>query len=764
MRKIILSFLILSLLLISLASATVTQTNVMKYGILQSGGTLTTTETGITEVNILGFVCSASDCSSTSGTLFSGNVLNTGSSSQISLQFPTQLQDQGYGLFFYKNGYIPYEVKSTFSGSGAAPTGTRYLAKAEVCKPILKNLRVSNSSSEIIVKADVDSPISHAGPLNLIPNSIKDQYLVNVKVDLEVTGAANTSETKTINLEFSESKEAEFRIPANPGIYNIKLQSSTNDEKCLSSQSDEESQEYTISQPPIIQCSSDSQCNDNNPLTYDSCQNPGTSQSQCIHTPIACNANSDCNDNNQSTTDICNNPGTQQSYCENTPTPTIACSTDAQCSDGNPLTYDQCIAPGTENSECKNTPIACASNSDCGTSGFFGNKFCSVNIVKQLFITYTCNNPGQLNAQCISGSQNQTLQTCSDFCSNGQCQTFQCTQNSDCFSILNLVAESLPFCKSGDVYKEVATPVCNNPATPNAQCTSNTQEVLVESCNFGCNNGQCLQNPVQPISLEIISPENKTYNTTEILVNIQTTNATLVKYSINGGANITYISPLTLTFPEGANILVATASNSQNALSKSVSFSVNTTGNQTSQDTTPPGTVTNLILIDKGTSFLKWSWMNPGDSDFKNAIVYLNGVNVVNTSSNMYFASGLNSNTTYTITLYTQDINGNINTTGISNTAITDADSNNGGGNGGGSGGGSSGGKKKTQQFPDLTPIELKAPPVFYEDFGSLNLSSNKQQSTQIKIDWKLFLWILLLLSLLLLIIIVVVLLIKASK
>ena len=62
-------------------------------------------------------------------------------------------------------------------------------------------------------------------------------------------------------------------------------------------------------------CPSDcTNCNDSNNYTYDYFNY--TTQ-QCNHSNITCLTNTDCNDNNASTTDTCNNPGAVSSYCTN---------------------------------------------------------------------------------------------------------------------------------------------------------------------------------------------------------------------------------------------------------------------------------------------------------------------------------------------------------------------------------------------------------------------------------------------------------------
>src|SRR3989338_2449160 len=121
MRKVFLS-LFFSL---SIVGATVTQDNQIRYGVIEDNGVLTTTNNQITNSYALGFVCSDAYCNTVAGTLWNGQPLSSGSSSQISLTFPTQLPDYGYGIYFYKAGYIPFEVNATWAGSGSAPQRTR---------------------------------------------------------------------------------------------------------------------------------------------------------------------------------------------------------------------------------------------------------------------------------------------------------------------------------------------------------------------------------------------------------------------------------------------------------------------------------------------------------------------------------------------------------------------------------------------------------------------------------------------------------------
>jgi hypothetical protein len=89
-------------------------------------------------------------------------------------------------------------------------------------------------------------------------------------------------------------------------------------------------------------------------------------------------------------------------------------------------------------------------------------------------------------------------------------------------------------------------------------------------------------------------------------------------------------------------------------------------------DTTPPGAVTGLKAGSKSKTWIYWTWTNPGNSDFSQNIIYIDGFEVARTSNNHYNATGLKSNTYYTITVKTIDYSGNINNSGVSDKQKTD--------------------------------------------------------------------------------------------
>lgn len=88
----------------------------------------------------------------------------------------------------------------------------------------------------------------------------------------------------------------------------------------------------------------------------------------------------------------------------------------------------------------------------------------------------------------------------------------------------------------------------------------------------------------------------------------------------------------------------------------------------------PPGSVTNLTNITYAPYHITWIWNNPGDPDFEKVMVYLNGVFQSNLTSDLlpsFNATGLLPGTTYTISIRTVDVCGNINSTFVSHNATT---------------------------------------------------------------------------------------------
>jgi len=133
----------------------------------------------------------------------------------------------------------------------------------------------------------------------------------------------------------------------------------------------------------IITCSDDSDCDDSDLFTLDTCALPGTADSFCTNEEIICLADSDCGTDGfigsvfcnlddvwqNYKTFTCESSGTA-SYCSQTTTPmlitacsdtcadgaciSVTCDDDSDCDDSNTYTLDTCVLPGTAGSYCTN--------------------------------------------------------------------------------------------------------------------------------------------------------------------------------------------------------------------------------------------------------------------------------------------------------------------------------------------------------------------------------------------------------------------------
>lgn len=254
MKRIIL-LLIFSIFLISFTSATVSEVNNFKYAIINTDGSVSYTSTSVSNVNALGFVCSDSSCSGISGNLWDGSTINSGSSSQSTFTYPTSLQSSyGYGVFVYKNGYIPFERgEITYYGSGDASEFTDYLAKKQSCTSNINSFSVSSTAGILNVGVNVQSPLQHAGPISYVPSALTTYYSTVIDVTLEVWDSTNIlvyTNTQQVTPTYSDDATASFSIGLAPGTYNVKTYTTLDNEaKCLAYDSDTEQQNINVPFP-----------------------------------------------------------------------------------------------------------------------------------------------------------------------------------------------------------------------------------------------------------------------------------------------------------------------------------------------------------------------------------------------------------------------------------------------------------------------------------------------------------------------------------
>ena len=280
------------------------------------------------------------------------------------------------------------------------------------------------------------------------------------------------------------------------------------------------------------------------------------SEGQCVS--VTCNENIDCGVDGfvgsemctisgdvgkEYISYLCNNPGTLQSSCSNeTELRTIeecsefcadgqcgnyVCNENSDCDDNNARTMDECINPGTHSSFCRNTEINCASDIDCGTNGFIGNEYCSLDDVKKNYQSATCVNNGTTESYCIVNVEDKTIQECEYACNEGsiascvrcdenldcnddnsntndRCvnpgeigsycvnedEDIECSYESDC-GVDGFIGSE--YCsENGDSVRDYKDYSCNNAGTPESYCSSGIETRLIEECSELCSEGQCV--------------------------------------------------------------------------------------------------------------------------------------------------------------------------------------------------------------------------------------------------------------------------------
>jgi len=127
---------------------------------------------------------------------------------------------------------------------------------------------------------------------------------------------------------------------------------------------------------------------------------------------------------------------------------------------------------------------SCDFDSDCGVNGWVGSPICYHDDVDQMYRTYICNNPGEPSSYCTYSDSWQKKQECYD-------------ELSSCGSW------GSNYCKNDDVYHSRACTDlgCYWDYSNNGFCysTQYTDEQLVEDCNYGCGDGECLSHCVDGI-------------------------------------------------------------------------------------------------------------------------------------------------------------------------------------------------------------------------------------------------------------------------
>ena len=120
----------------------------------------------------------------------------------------------------------------------------------------------------------------------------------------------------------------------------------------------------------------------------------------------------------------------------------------------------------------------CDSNEDCGEEILIEN-YC---IDNEIWSNYSI--PICMNRTCKTIYESFLNNTCEFGCENGSCiEQQECSVNEDCGNVTSELT-----CQGNNLVNITIIPLCIN-----GSCSENTVQEIVEECEFGCSNGECLQ-------------------------------------------------------------------------------------------------------------------------------------------------------------------------------------------------------------------------------------------------------------------------------
>ena len=232
-------------------------------------GSISYSTTPVTDVNAIGYICADENCNQVSGTLWNGDLQNSGSSEFLQLTYPTDLPESGYyAVYFYKEGYIPYGIKAYWHGTAIVQSSTAYLSRKDVCRAPIDTLEVLNDVQPNVplvmtIDASLDgstySALSNTGSVGYRPPELNEYHSVETKITLKIYDEDDDDvyeDEQTVKIFYSNSRRVEFTwTPEDEGDYRVVVTTFVVDQKCLTSEEQEVSSEFhVLEEDPIDMC------------------------------------------------------------------------------------------------------------------------------------------------------------------------------------------------------------------------------------------------------------------------------------------------------------------------------------------------------------------------------------------------------------------------------------------------------------------------------------------------------------------------------
>ena len=442
---------IMLLILLTLAVVSAV-TGVLQTDRFWSNSAHTNPVTGVQEII---YTCSNSECSSKGGLVLNKN---TGSSNELTFEYPynpssTKNNPDYYSHFSFKECYLPKEYVEWVWGYGVHVDYDYHMRKVQSCHSPIDSFSVTNRNyvnEPVVVEmiADLNAEAQSAFTdleLNWFPEGYEDSYSVETRATLEILNNQQEviyTDYVDMNILMDTSENVHFEwTPSVEGVYIARITTDVTDCQCSSSFEEYVEKEFTVfPERPANECYT---------LINNLEAEPQFAQQGDLITFIFDKISNYVNTNHDETP--------------------VKTRVDYKISKDSIIVFsDNLLLDENPNS---NDPVIISFEWTPEMGGMFG---VSVTGIAESVL-------------CVGKTNPEDISTMSYFVEG--IEEPECEIDSDCGS----PEYSNDFCEGGDVHREVTTPICAE-----GECLTEVTDELVEWCEYGCELGVCLPEPIEP--------------------------------------------------------------------------------------------------------------------------------------------------------------------------------------------------------------------------------------------------------------------------
>ncbi|HLC99311.1 MAG TPA: PKD domain-containing protein [Candidatus Nanoarchaeia archaeon] len=211
----------------------------------------------LNNVDVLGYPCNDASCSSLRLNSPLAGSGNSGTSSILSLVFPTNLASSyGYAVYYFRPGYAPQEYNADWSGTGSTTYSIPF-NKIYECKSNITDLRVDNNNGLYSVTARARSAFSNSNNgVAYVPPAYNDYYSSVVDISIAVYDQLNNvvaQSTFTRNIFMDSNADVTLNLGSlASGNYTAVSRTDVNDNQCASDLQQQDSISFEVVAQPLL--------------------------------------------------------------------------------------------------------------------------------------------------------------------------------------------------------------------------------------------------------------------------------------------------------------------------------------------------------------------------------------------------------------------------------------------------------------------------------------------------------------------------------